>query len=116
MPDSYDVVIIGSGQASNLLATALADATVMPVTTSGWARETGRMGGCLKVMVDAKDQIIGAAILCAKGCEIRTMLQLSMTGKLKYQVLQQMIFAHPLWIDSLNNAFAKLEKPKKRYV
>ena len=63
-------------------------------------------------MVDAKDQIIGAAILCAEGGEIMTMLQLAMAGKLKYQVLQEMIFAHPLWAEALNNAFAKLKEPK----
>nr|WP_205711125.1 hypothetical protein [Hymenobacter sp. HDW8] len=65
-------------------------------------------------MVDDKDQIIGAAILCAEGGEIMTMLQLAMTGKLKYQVLQEMIFAHPLWAEALNNAFTKLEKPKSK--
>ncbi|WP_133273950.1 mercuric reductase [Hymenobacter radiodurans] len=86
---------------------------VMPVSTIGRARETGRLGGFFKVMVDDKDQIIGAAILCAEGGEIMTMLQLAMTGKLKYQVLQEMIFAHPLWAEALNNAFTKLEKPKK---
>jgi pyruvate/2-oxoglutarate dehydrogenase complex dihydrolipoamide dehydrogenase (E3) component len=85
---------------------------VMPVATIGRARETGRLGGFFKVMVNDKDLIIGAAILCAEGGEIMTMLQLAMTGKLKYQVLQQMVFAHPLWAEALNNAFTKLAKPK----
>ncbi|MGY2133570.1 mercuric reductase [Hymenobacter sp. HD11105] len=84
---------------------------VMPVSTIGRARETGRLGGFFKVMVDDKDLIIGAAILCAEGGEIMTMLQLAMTGKLKYQVLQEMIFAHPLWAEALNNAFTYLRKP-----
>jgi pyruvate/2-oxoglutarate dehydrogenase complex dihydrolipoamide dehydrogenase (E3) component len=83
----------------------------MPVSTIGRARETGRLGGFFKVMVDDKDLIIGAAILCAEGGEIMTMLQLAMTGKLKYQVLKEMIFAHPLWAEALNNAFTYLRKP-----
>jgi pyruvate/2-oxoglutarate dehydrogenase complex dihydrolipoamide dehydrogenase (E3) component len=86
---------------------------VMPVSTIGRARETSRLGGFFKVLVDDKDQILGASILCAEGGEIMTMLQLAMTGKLKYQVLQEMIFAHPLWAEALNNAFTKLERPQK---
>lgn len=84
----------------------------MPVSTIGRARETGHTGGFWKVLVDAKDQIIGATVLSAEGGEIMTMFQLAMMGKLKYQQLQNMVIAHPSWAEGLNNVFAKLNKPE----
>ncbi|TGE23407.1 mercuric reductase [Hymenobacter metallicola] len=83
----------------------------MPVRTIGRARETGRTTGFWKVLVDAQDRIIGAAILGAEGGEIMTMFQLVMMGKLKYQQLQNMVIAHPTWAEGLNNVFTKLEAP-----
>ncbi|WP_022824235.1 mercuric reductase [Hymenobacter norwichensis] len=84
----------------------------MPVSTIGRARETGQTGGFWKVLVDAKDQIIGATVLSAEGGEVMTMFQLAMMGKLKYQQLQNMVIAHPSWAEGLNNVFAKLDKPE----
>ncbi|UOQ54951.1 mercuric reductase [Hymenobacter cellulosivorans] len=83
----------------------------MPVRTIGRARETGRILGFWKVLVDAQDRVIGAAILGAEGGEIMTMFQLIMMGKLKYQQLQNMVIAHPTWAEGLNNVFSKLEEP-----
>jgi pyruvate/2-oxoglutarate dehydrogenase complex dihydrolipoamide dehydrogenase (E3) component len=84
----------------------------MPVLTIGRARETSRTGGFWKVLVDEKDHIVGASVLCAEGGELMTMFQLIMMGNLKYQQLQNMVIAHPSWAEGLNNVFAKLAKPK----
>ncbi|QDA59487.1 mercuric reductase [Hymenobacter jejuensis] len=84
----------------------------MPVQYIGRARQTAQTAGFFKVLVDNKDQIIGAAILCEQGGEIMSMLQLAMAGKLPYTTLQDTVFAHPTWAEALNNMFAKLEKPK----
>jgi pyruvate/2-oxoglutarate dehydrogenase complex dihydrolipoamide dehydrogenase (E3) component len=39
-----------------------------------------------------------------------TMLQLAMTGNLRYQQLENLIIAHPTWAEVLNNAFQQLER------
>ncbi|TGE07783.1 mercuric reductase [Hymenobacter fodinae] len=82
----------------------------MPVKYVGRARETGNKEGFMKVLVDAKNHIIGATIFSEQGGEIMSMIQLAMTGKLTCDQLQNMVFAHPTWAESLNNLFAKLEK------
>ncbi|RYU81553.1 mercuric reductase [Hymenobacter persicinus] len=83
----------------------------MPVRTIGRARETGRTTGFWKVLVDDKDQVLGAAIFGAEGGEIMTMFQLAMLGKIPYPTLQNMIIAHPTWAEGLNNVFTKLRRP-----
>lgn len=82
----------------------------LPVSTIGRARETSRTSGFWKVLVGDDDRILGATILCAEGGEIMSMFQLAMAGRLRYQVLQNMVLAHPTWAEALNNVFAKLKK------
>ncbi|QJX47390.1 mercuric reductase [Hymenobacter taeanensis] len=82
----------------------------MPVQYVGRARETGHTEGFMKVLVDAHNHIIGATIFSEQGGEIMSMIQLAMTGKITCDQLQNMVFAHPTWAESLNNLFAKLEK------
>jgi pyruvate/2-oxoglutarate dehydrogenase complex dihydrolipoamide dehydrogenase (E3) component len=36
-------------------------------------------------------------------------IQVAMAGRLKYQQLQDMIFAHPIWAEGLNNVFRDLK-------
>ncbi|WP_303312597.1 mercuric reductase [Hymenobacter sp. BT730] len=82
----------------------------LPVKTIGRARETGQTTGFWKVLVDKNDRILGAAIFCEQGGEIMAMFQLAMAGRLRYQQLQDMVFAHPTWAEGLNNVFRYLKQ------
>ncbi|MFD3000036.1 mercuric reductase [Pontibacter toksunensis] len=71
--------------------------------------ETGHTKGFMKVLVNEEnEQIIGAAILAAEGGEIMTALQIAMMGKLSYKELQEGVFAHPTYLESLNNLFMSM--------
>jgi dihydrolipoamide dehydrogenase len=82
----------------------------MPVQYVGRARETGNKEGFMKVLVDERNHIIGATIFSEQGGEIMSMIQLAMAGNITCDQLQNMVFAHPTWAESLNNLFAKLVK------
>jgi dihydrolipoamide dehydrogenase len=71
--------------------------------------ETGHTQGFMKAVVDAKtDKILGAAILGAEGGEVMSVIQMAMLGDLTATQLREMIFAHPLYTESLNNLFATI--------
>jgi pyruvate/2-oxoglutarate dehydrogenase complex dihydrolipoamide dehydrogenase (E3) component len=75
----------------------------MPVTSIARATETGDSRGLLKAVVDAEtEQILGAAILAPEGGEMMSMLQLAIMGKLRYSTLENAVFAHPAYAESLN--------------
>ncbi|MFB6457253.1 mercuric reductase [Chitinophaga sp. Hz27] len=75
------------------------------------AIETGQTTGFMKAIVHAAtDKILGAAIIGDQGGEIMSMLQLAMAGDITAHQLSEMIFAHPLYAESLNNLFLTLEK------
>ncbi|MDQ2753657.1 MAG: FAD-containing oxidoreductase, partial [Bacteroidota bacterium] len=75
------------------------------------ARETGHTNGLMKAVVDAASgQILGAAILGEEGGETMTVLQMAMLGKVPYTAIKEMIIAHPLYAESLNNLFLSLDK------
>ncbi len=77
------------------------------------AIETGETKGIMKAVVDADTkQILGAAIIGEQGGEIMSILQMAMAGKIGYDIIRKMIFAHPLYAESLNNLFIKLEDLK----
>ena len=81
----------------------------MPATSIARANENGETRGMLKVIVNADDRkILGAAILCAGGGELMSVIQVAMTGGLTCDTLRDAIFAHPTFAESLNNLFAKL--------
>jgi pyruvate/2-oxoglutarate dehydrogenase complex dihydrolipoamide dehydrogenase (E3) component len=84
----------------------------LPARTIGRAVQTGETDGFVEVLVGDDDQLLGAAVLCEQGGEIMTMLQIAMAGKLRYQELEDMVIAHPVWGEVLNNAFQRL-KPGK---
>ena len=72
-------------------------------------RETGETKGQMKVIVDADTKLIlGAAILAAEGGEVMSILQMAMLGKITYETIREMIFAHPLYAESLNNVFLSI--------
>lgn len=80
----------------------------LPVRNVSRAQQTGEETGFWKVLVGADDRILGAAILGAEAGEIMTILQVAMAGRLRYQQLQDMVIAHPLWAEGLNVVWKEL--------
>ncbi|NSL87399.1 mercuric reductase [Chitinophaga sp. Mgbs1] len=75
------------------------------------AIETGETQGFMKAVVhEHTGQILGAAIIGTQGGEIMSVLQMAMAGGITAPQLRDMIFAHPLYAESLNNLFLMLEK------
>jgi pyruvate/2-oxoglutarate dehydrogenase complex dihydrolipoamide dehydrogenase (E3) component len=82
----------------------------MPVTWIARAIETGESRGVLKAIVDAdSEEILGAAILAPEGGELMSMFELVMMGKLRYTVLEDAVFAHPAYAESLNTLWGHFE-------
>ncbi len=72
--------------------------------------ETGETLGLMKAIVDADTkQILGAAIIGEQGGEVMSVLQMAMMGNITYEELREQIFAHPLYAESINNLFMKLD-------
>ncbi|HVI49071.1 MAG TPA: mercuric reductase [Chitinophaga sp.] len=75
------------------------------------AIETGNTQGFMKAIVhEHTDQILGAAIVGTEGGEIMTILQMAMLGGITATQVREMVFAHPLYAEALNNLFMTLEK------
>jgi len=73
------------------------------------AIETGHTQGFMKAIVDADtDKILGAAILCEEGGDVMSVLQMAIMAGFTATQLREMIFAHPLYTESLNNLFATI--------
>jgi pyruvate/2-oxoglutarate dehydrogenase complex dihydrolipoamide dehydrogenase (E3) component len=82
----------------------------MPAAWIARAIETGETRGFLKAIVDADtEQILGAAILAPEGGELMSMFQLAMMGRLRYSVLEDAVFAHPAYAESLNTLWGHFE-------
>jgi pyruvate/2-oxoglutarate dehydrogenase complex dihydrolipoamide dehydrogenase (E3) component len=82
----------------------------LPMEKVARAVETGDTRGVLKAVVDAETgKILGAAIVGEEGGEIMSLLQMAMAGGITYKTIANMIFAHPLYAESLNNLFLTLE-------
>lgn len=85
----------------------------LPMSAVARAIETDEMRGFIKVLVDAKtDLILGAAVLGIEGGEIMSAIEIAMMGKLRYTALKDGIFAHPTLMESLNNLFTAMDKVK----
>ncbi len=83
----------------------------MPVTWIARAIETGESRGQLKAVVDAEtEEILGAAILAPEGGELMSMFEIAMMGKLRYSMLEDAVFAHPAYAESLNTLWGHFEK------
>jgi pyruvate/2-oxoglutarate dehydrogenase complex dihydrolipoamide dehydrogenase (E3) component len=83
----------------------------MPVASIARATETGESRGLLKAVVDAEtEQILGAVILAPEGGELMSMVELAMMGKLRYSALEDAVFAHPAYAESLNTLWGHFEK------
>jgi pyruvate/2-oxoglutarate dehydrogenase complex dihydrolipoamide dehydrogenase (E3) component len=81
----------------------------LPVRNIGRAQQTGQMTGFWKVLVGPDDRILGAAIVGPEAGDIMTVLQVAMTGRLRYQQLQNMVIAHPIWAEGLNVVWKNLQ-------
>ncbi|QKG55424.1 mercuric reductase [Hymenobacter sp. BRD128] len=82
----------------------------LPVRSIGRAQQTGQQTGFWKVLVGPDDRILGAAIVGPEAGDIMTILQVAMTGRLRYQQLQNMVIAHPIWAEGLNVVWKELAK------
>lgn len=80
----------------------------LPVRKIGRAQQTGEQTGFWKVLVGPDDRILGAAILGPEAGDIMTILQVAMTGRLRYQQLENMVIAHPIWAEGLNVVWKEL--------
>jgi dihydrolipoamide dehydrogenase len=83
----------------------------IPMRNVARAIETAETRGFMKAIVDAgTKKILGASIIGEEGGEIMSVLQMAMVGNLTYEQIRYMIFAHPLYAESLNNLFMSLDK------
>jgi pyruvate/2-oxoglutarate dehydrogenase complex dihydrolipoamide dehydrogenase (E3) component len=83
----------------------------LDMTRVARAIETGHTQGFMKAVVDARtDKILGAAILGPEGGEVMSVIQMAMLGGCTATQLREMIFAHPLYAESINNLFMAMEK------
>ena len=82
----------------------------LPMSHVARAIETGDTRGLMKAIVDAEsEKILGAAIVGQEGGEIMSVLQMAIAGGFKFREIRDMIFAHPLYSESLNNLFMSIE-------
>jgi pyruvate/2-oxoglutarate dehydrogenase complex dihydrolipoamide dehydrogenase (E3) component len=83
----------------------------MKMTHVARALETDEPRGLIKAVVDAEsEQILGCAVLGVEGGELMSMMEIAMMGKMPYTALQDGIFAHPAFSESLNNLFGSFEE------
>ena len=77
------------------------------------AIETDDTRGMMKAIVDADNgEILGVAIVGQEGGEIMSVLQMAMVGRITWHQIKDMVFAHPLYTEALNNLFMTLEEKK----
>lgn len=82
----------------------------IPMRNVARAIETAETRGFMKAIVDSKTKkILGVSILGEEGGEIMSVLQMAMIGNITYDQIRYMIFAHPLYSESLNNLFMSLD-------
>lgn len=82
----------------------------LPMAHVARAVETDDTRGFMKAVVDRKTKkILGAAILGQEGGEIMSVLQMAMEGDITYDRIRYCVFAHPLYSESLNNLFMRIE-------
>jgi pyruvate/2-oxoglutarate dehydrogenase complex dihydrolipoamide dehydrogenase (E3) component len=78
----------------------------IPMENVARAIESSETRGFMKAIVDKHTrQILGATVIGEQGGETMTVIQLAMAGGLTCDQLKDMIFAHPLYAESINNLF-----------
>lgn len=102
---------VGMTEAQARLAGKRIKVARMPAASIARATETGETRGMLKAIVDMEtEQILGAAILVAEGGELMSMFELAIMGKLPYKALENAVFAHPAYAESLNTIWGHFEE------
>ena len=82
----------------------------MPMEYVARALETDETKGFMKAVVDGDTkEILGYACLGVEGGEIMSQVQIAMMGGLTYDKLQDGVFSHPCFSESLNNLWGFLE-------
>ncbi|OGM48828.1 hypothetical protein ABOM_003039 [Aspergillus bombycis] len=83
---------------------------VMPMSYVARALETDEPKGMMKAVVNANDgQILGFTCLGTEGGELMSIMEMAMIAKLPYSKVQDAIFAHPTFAESLNNLWGFLK-------
>lgn len=83
----------------------------LDMTRVARAIESGNTQGFMKAVIDSNtDKLLGVAILGPEGGEVMSVLQMAMLGGLTVTQLKEMIFAHPLYSESINNLFMTLDQ------
>jgi pyruvate/2-oxoglutarate dehydrogenase complex dihydrolipoamide dehydrogenase (E3) component len=76
----------------------------MPGSWIARGLETDETKGLLKAVVDPEtDKIISFSAISTEGGELMAVVQMAMYGGVTWRQLQDMVFAHPSWAESLNN-------------
>ncbi len=77
--------------------------------SNGRAREEGRTGGFIKVVVDtADDRLLGAAVIAAEGAEmVHTYITLMNAGA-PYRVARDAVFIHPTYSEAIQSVLKSL--------
>ncbi|GAB1196782.1 hypothetical protein APSETT444_006057 [Aspergillus pseudonomiae] len=82
----------------------------MPMSYVARALETDESNGMMKAVVNADDgQILGFTCLGTEGGELMSVVEMAMIAKLPYWKLQDAVFAHPAFAESLNNLWGFLK-------
>jgi pyruvate/2-oxoglutarate dehydrogenase complex dihydrolipoamide dehydrogenase (E3) component len=82
----------------------------MPMTYVARALETDESRGMMKGVVDKETgEILGFTCLGLEGGELMAVVQMAIMGKVRYQVLQDAVWAHPSLAESLNNLWGFLK-------
>jgi pyruvate/2-oxoglutarate dehydrogenase complex dihydrolipoamide dehydrogenase (E3) component len=83
----------------------------IPMENVARAIENSEPTGFMKAIVDKDSkQILGVTIIGEQAGETMTILQLAMSAKMTSDELSNMMFAHPLYAESINNLFLSLGK------
>ncbi|KAE9369167.1 mercuric reductase [Stipitochalara longipes BDJ] len=82
----------------------------MPMAYVARALETDESRGLMKAVVDGgSGEILGFTCLGIEGGEVMAVVQMAMMGGVRYQKLQDAVWAHPSLAESLNNLWGFLE-------
>jgi pyruvate/2-oxoglutarate dehydrogenase complex dihydrolipoamide dehydrogenase (E3) component len=82
----------------------------MPMAYVARALETDESRGLMKAVVDGDTgDILGFTCLGIEGGEVMAVVQMAMMGGVRYQKLQDAVWAHPSLAESLNNLWGFLE-------
>ncbi|WP_073508010.1 dihydrolipoyl dehydrogenase family protein [Streptobacillus notomytis] len=75
----------------------------LPTTAIPKSLVIGETEGFTKVLINENDEIIGAFIINYEAHEMINLLALAIDQKIKYQVLRDLIYAHPIFTEGLND-------------